>query len=145
MGWVTKATRGKNTDFHCKGGLVGLCQYERVWKKKSGSYRHLNSRPSKPYSAVMPITISQPHFNERKKAVKGQKFCRQRHDIWMFRTKSLLVWTRMQNLSSSYWCTRMNIELIAWRLTNTLMHLTRGRPGAWEKDLVHFIINGSIN
>ena len=24
-------------------------------------------------------------------------------------------------------------------------HLTRGRPGAWETDLVHFIINGNIN
>jgi len=23
--------------------------------------------------------------------------------------------------------------------------LTRGRPGAWETDLVHFIINGNIN
>ena len=26
-----------------------------------------------------------------------------------------------------------------------LRRLTRGRPGAWETDLVHFIINGSIN
>jgi hypothetical protein len=23
--------------------------------------------------------------------------------------------------------------------------LTRGRPGAWETDLVHFIVNGNIN
>jgi hypothetical protein len=28
---------------------------------------------------------------------------------------------------------------------NIKIGLTRGRPGAWETDLVHFIINGNIN
>jgi hypothetical protein len=34
MGWVINATRGKNTDSRREGGLVGLGQYERVWKNK---------------------------------------------------------------------------------------------------------------
>jgi len=35
--------------------------------------------------------------------------------------------------------------LVATNRTVEITKLTRGRPGAWETDLVHFIIDGNIN
>jgi hypothetical protein len=32
-----------------------------------------------------------------------------------------------------------------YNMGQALYILTRGRPGAWETDLAHFIINGNIN